>query len=271
MRRNCYTYENLWYNGRLGNQLFQIAATYCLAKLNGGICRFSPDWEYRDYFNVPDEMFDEIPHGYNVVDGGTNYFQQWNYIEPVKDEIWSWFQPNLDNLSADVKRFTSEMWAYNSVGGANCCIHVRRGDYLKHPKHFPIMTSRYFTSAVGDVKNRRQHVRFFIFSDDTEWCENNLSFFGLNQSDAVDVVQGTVRPVEILDRMHEPQDQWDLFKMGDIHMNEHIISNSTFSWWGAFLAGNKQAIYPNRWFGSAVPEHKTWEKIIVPGWRKFYC
>lgn len=277
---DLFTYDYLERNGRLGNQLFQIAATAAAAKSVGGSVMLKPDWEYRNYFCVPDEFFTPKDRAeFNVYDGGTEYFQEWRIVEPVAREMFEWFQLNPDSVFDDsetemlynLSSFDEFLQEHVESGITNCCLHVRRGDYLKHPRHFPIMTEKYFTSAVNDVKARNGDTAFFVFSDDIDWCANNREFFGFETFDEVYFMEGVTRPVEVKDRKGFPADQWDLFKMSSKSMTEHIISNSTFSWWGAFLAGNEAAIYPDQWFGKAVPNHKEWELIIPPGWRKFEC
>ena len=147
-----YTYDNLMLNGRLGNQLWQIAATINFARQNHGEALFNPAWEYRDFFSVPDEYFGEyyLPQ---CVDGGTEYFQEYSYFEPISDEIKSYFQPSVRALEE-----------IEPIEGYTCSIHVRRGDYLNWPNHFPITTSHFYRSAVADIKADHPETHFVIFS-----------------------------------------------------------------------------------------------------------
>lgn len=90
--------------------------------------------------------------------------------------------------------------------------------------------------AVGVLKrlydDERPDARFFFFSDDMEWVRENLWM-----EDAVYVEHTELMP-----------DYVDLYLM--TLCRGHIISNSTFSFWGAYLAvdGNGMKIYPRRWF-----------------------
>lgn len=73
---------------------------------------------------------------------------------------------------------------------------------------------------------------FYVFSDDIEWVKQNLS---LPNAHYIDWNQGN--------------DSWqDMMLMS--HCRNHIICNSTFSWWGAWLnpRKNKTVIVPSRWF-----------------------
>lgn len=263
---NLYTYDYLEKNGRLGNQLWQIAATIARAEADpDGHAYFRPDWDYRAYFSVPDFYFNPDPDPKwwnNIVDGGTEYFQDYANIKDIEDLVRMYFKPSQ---KADESCYLPRMGLDNET---LCSIHVRRGDYLKHPNHFPIMTSCYYRTAVADVKSRHDDVHFVVFSDDIEWCMDNPDHFGL-EPDEVMWVHGSVRPVEVVDRLGEPRDQIDLFAM--MEMDEHIVSNSTFAWWGAYLSGNAAPIYPDRWFGSLVPNGVNWENAIPSGWRKFAC
>ena len=69
-----------------------------------------------------------------------------------------------------------------------------------------------------------------VFSDDPEWCKEQSIF----QSDDVLISEGNSTGI-------------DLYLM--TKCSYHIIANSSFSWWGAFLANSRQVIAPNNWFG----------------------
>lgn len=113
-------------------------------------------------------------------------------------------------------------------------VHVRRGDYL-HPsnmKIFSLCGVDYFQQAIARIRRERPDARFFFFSDDMEWVRENLWM-----EDAVYVEHTELMP-----------DYVDLYLM--TLCRGHIISNSTFSFWGAQLAadGSGMKIYPRRWF-----------------------
>jgi hypothetical protein len=250
-----YTYDWLERNGRLGNQLWQIAATIGLANREpNAVARFRPDWEYRKFFSVPDEYFYPAPDGpVEFVDGETNYFQEVEYLEGVDTRIKEYFQPS--DLSVDYLRENYQEFFSISK---RCAIHVRRGDYLKYPKHFSKMTNKYYKAAMESMP---EGTNFVIFSDDQTWCRKN---FGPGHF----YVDGVARPVEVADRKGEPQDQYDMFLMTTC--DNHIISNSTFSWWGAYLSNNPSPIYPSKWYESSLA-YIPWQKMFPLGWRKYEC
>lgn len=248
-----YTYEWLEKNGRLGNQLWQIAATIGLAHRNNGAARLKQDWEYRKYFRVPDEYFQPLPQGVKTVDGDTNYFQEYHYIADIEDKVRSYFRPSAESI----EYLNNNYQEFFSIP-KRCSIHVRRGDYLKYPKHYSKMTNHYFRTAMESMPDG---TNFVIFSDDQDWCRKN---FGEGHY----YVEGVARPVEVVDRIGEPQDQYDLFLQTTC--DNHIISNSTFSWWGAFLSHNPTPIYPSKWYESEL-SHIPWHKMFPLGWRMFQC
>lgn len=256
---SIYTYDNLMLNGRLGNQLWQVAATIGLAHRAGGSARFNPNWEYRQFFSVPDRFFQ--PYSGATIDGGTNYFQEFHYFEDIKSEIRNFFSFSRKAIEGTWDRY-GEILERLENGVA---IHVRRGDYLKYPKHFPIMSPRYFKGAMSNVG---LECPILVFSDDIEWCRQNEKYLSIEGRD-VTFIDGVVRPVEVKDRVGEPEDIYDLVLM--TKCEDHIISNSTFSWWGAWLSNNTRPMYPSRWFGPAVPGGERWELAIPEGWRKIEC
>jgi len=239
-------------NGRLGNQLWEIVATISCAKQENGTARFRPDWEYRRYFSVPDELFEEIPAGEWTLDGGTKYFQDLCYLEGIEELIREYFQPkHFEVFEGDKHRVA---------------VHVRRGDYLKYPTHFPLTTALYYQTATSFV--RKQNTIFHVFSDDITWCVANLDYLGLNEKEVI-FCSGIPRPVEVENRVGSPVDQDDFFRM--TLCNEHIISNSSFAWWAAWLSENSNVIYPSEWFGTSVPGWQNWRNMIPDDWQEFPC
>lgn len=250
---NVYTYDYLERNGRLGNQLWQISA--CAAR---GIARESdlspwrisirPDWEYRPFFSVPGRHFEPLQSGETQIDGGTDYFQELRYVEPVQHSVREWFAPS--DLS---KEYIAANYDWFGEGH-HTAIHVRRGDYLKNPKHFPLPSLGYYMAGVYDVQQKHPNTEVLVFSDDLAWCRKHFP-------SEFTFVEGTARPVEVAERKGQPQDQWDLFLM--TMCDAHVISNSTFSWWGAYLSNNPHPFYPSVWFGPAL----QWQKCPAPeGW-----
>lgn len=108
-------------------------------------------------------------------------------------------------------------------------IHVRRTDFMKYGI---VLDESYYQCAIARIKNYVDNPFFIVFSDDINWVRNNL-LFG--------------EQVYFIDRMSNFKDYEELYLMSLCHHN--IISNSTFSWWGAWLNENenKKVICPSTW------------------------
>src|SRR5262249_54978997 len=91
---------------------------------------------------------------------------------------------------------------------------------------------------------------FFVFSDDPEWARANL------------VLE---YPTTIVTHNQANQDFEDMRLMS--HCQHHIIANSSFSWWGAWLSNNPDKIVytPAKWFNHADNDTRD---LIPAGWRK---
>ena len=118
-------------------------------------------------------------------------------------------------------------------------VHVRRGDYLKLSHIYRILNEDYYNTA---LKKFEHHTPVFI-SDDIDWCKNTFSdldnaVFVENETQFVDMCVMTM-------------------------CNAHIIANSSFSWWGAWLGGGK-TIAPKNWFTENGPPN--WEDIYCDEW-----
>jgi hypothetical protein len=155
------------------------------------------------------------------------YFQSFKYFDSCENQIRNELKPPA--LDGAYNRSLVE--AISSTQSA--ILHVRRGDYVTNPKAkktFAECTIDYYRRALDYLP---ANSRVFVFSDDILWAKQNLN---LGET-AVFIGDGTPR---------SGIDDLKLMSLGQ----HHIIANSTFSWWGAWLAGPNKGltIAPARWF-----------------------
>lgn len=102
-------------------------------------------------------------------------------------------------------------------------IHVRRGDYVDNPFYVDLMKTDYYERAMAQFPERE----FIIFSDDPLWCERQEIFEGCE----IDY-HSEIEAMNIM-----------------ASCSGHIIANSSFSWWGAWLSPySNKIIAPKEWY-----------------------
>ena len=106
-------------------------------------------------------------------------------------------------------------------------LHIRRGDFLINSDNHYNQSIDYYEKALSKFDSKQQVI---IFSDDPEWCVSQDLF----ASDRFNVSSGN-GPYH------------DLYMV--TRCEDFIIANSTFSWWGAWLANRGRVIAPSKWFG----------------------
>lgn len=128
--------------------------------------------------------------------------------------------------------------------GETVSVHVRRSDYLTLSNS--VLSFDYYLRAVELVRARVPSARWVVFSDDTPWCREQFGFLG----DAVYVEGNEDEPWEDLRLMAA--------------CKHHIIANSTFSWWGAYLGRDPAGVTvaPENWF-EGLP---TASCLLKDGW-----
>lgn len=259
---------NVLLNGRLGNNLFQIAAGISLAKEHNTSVQFyagdhiTPEssqlYDYLQQFKsnilrnvtilpgIPEGLtpvleqqyaYQAIPFVENSLIEG--FFQSERYFENCKEVIRELF--SIDDES---KRFLMEKYG-DVLKGEITSINIRRGDYLSELDNHQVTSMAYFKKAIKIIGKEK---RFLIVSDDIDWCKTQFKgdnfFFVDKQSAILDLYIQTL-------------------------CTNNIISNSTFGWWGAWLNGNpnKTIICPTPWFGIAKRHYDT-SDLIPEGWIK---
>jgi len=172
------------------------------------------------------------------------YWQSEKYFQDIKNIIKNDFsfvpKPSEKNQGIIKKIATC-----NSVS-----IHVRHGDYISNPEtkqiHY-VCDERYYKTAISMFLDLIDDPELFIFSDDPEWAKRNI------QADA---------PIMFISHNLGKQSFEDMRLMS--YCKHHIIANSSFSWWGAWLAENEKqvVIAPDRWYNTKncnyedrIPKH----------------
>ena len=133
-------------------------------------------------------------------------------------------------------------------------LHIRRGDYvsnLQTNQFHGTCDLDYYFHCVECLTQTVKTPHFFVFSDEPEWALDNLKL---------------PYPTTLVDHNGADKDYEDLRLM--TRCKYHIICNSTFSWWGAWLCANPEKVVfaPQQWFGESgldtrdlIP--KTWSRI----------
>jgi|688.fasta_scaffold549171_2 hypothetical protein len=249
--------------GGLGNQMFQISAAYSLSlKLN---VEYSFDFNssfvstqghkanrYKDnlfknvsnkllnfnnfkIYREPSFKYNELPLIDNLCLLGN--FQTEKYFLENKNEVLNLFNFEKENHEL-IKQFL-----YKKIGNEKItAIHVRRGDYLDKPEFHPTCDMDYYKKGMDIIGDKK----YIIISDDIEWCKNN--FLGDDF-----IFSPFTNEIE------------DLYLL--MNCDNHIISNSSFSWWGAYLCEKEnKVVSPKTWFGPQGPQDT--EDIYIKNWIK---
>lgn len=211
---------------------FYLRRENCLEKLFYNLAT-SGLTKYRFYEEVSPEYSDERNQlfGEWYIKG---WFQSENYFKDIREILAEEFVPRK-------KIKISKQLRYAMEDKESVSIHVRRGDFVKIGMAIKL---EYYLEAAALMNKKYNNPVFLIFSDDMEWTRKNLNIDG-----RCIYVDGNFKDYE------------ELFIMSRCSSN--IITNSTFSWWAAWLNPNKDkyVIAPKKWA-------KGQENIVVNGWHR---
>ena len=189
-----------------------------------------PQYVEQSFAFIP-ELFDSCPDNIDLV----GYFQTEKYFKHIEDEIRKDFT-FIDEVSEPCK----DIWKSIFGGAEVLSLHVRRGDYVGHTAH-PVQSMEYYKKALSNFFPDQP---VLVCSDDPDWCRGEFKEDRFMISDGGDT-------------------RVDLCLM--TMCKYHIIANSSYSWWGAWLANSKKVIAPGKWFTGEL-SHKDTTDIYCPGW-----
>jgi len=255
-------------HGRLGNQMFQYSALTGIADyhsneimippLNKFDLRYKNDPNFKPGSTIHD-CFSLNPNKFGIQNnvqtlilkepfkyekqfveecsGDINihgYFQSEKYFKHIKDKIKCCF------IFKD--KIIDEYNSYEFKTNKAISLHIRRGDYLKVAKKRPgfLLPISYYKNALDELQYKDKIC--YIFSDDIHWCQQQDIF----KTDNMVFV--------------DKPDYMSLYLM--TQCDYHIITNSTFSWWGAWLSNSKHIIAPKNWASKF-----DWSDVYCEGWQ----
>ena len=235
--------------GQLGNQMFQYAATKGIA-VNRGFDMCIPDHdevfhdgignflkieldnpftiqcqrgmiggsvvqEHRFHFN--EELFHECPDNVSLY----GFFQTEKYFKHIEDEIRQDFKFN-SKIQGECEPIVDEVFDQSPIA-----LHIRRGDFLINSGNHHNLSLEWYEKALSKFEPDREVI---LFTDDPFWAS----------------AQELFKPDRFL--LSEGNSSYhDLYLM--TQCSDFIIANSSFSWWGAWLANYGRVVAPSKWFG----------------------
>lgn len=182
----------------------------------------------------------------------------WNnekYFKDASDTIRHEF--TLKNpLGSEAKEMALEIMNSKKDGEKQTVsIHVRRGDYVSNPysvQEITILDADYYYRAIELISSKigKEKMQIHIFSDDIAWVKENIMLAGYD----VQYVSYKIEPIKDYEEMH-------LMSLCD----HHIIANSSFSWWGAWLnrSQTKIVVAPVNWVRNPYINTKD---VCPPEW-----
>lgn len=217
--------------GRMGNQMFEIAAAAALALDNG--VKYYRSKTCGDHIYFP--WIEPLPDDAQIL---FTHFEKGHEYKPIP------YHPNMmidgyfqtEKYFAHHRQYILNLFGMNNshIKEGHCAVFVRRGDFLALPKIFPPVTLQYVLDAMDYIFSHSGIKKFTIFSDGIEWCKENI-----------------IRPEYEISFNNELPFHIEMKYMSSF---EHMImSNSTFSWWSAWANENpnKIIVAPKIWFGPA--------------------
>lgn len=195
-------------NRRIINRLFKLTGVK--------IIREPKNYDYKECLLL------SSPVGINFYWGG---WHSERYFVSIKKEIKETFKFPIVYDSQDFNEWFHRISADNS----SVSIHVRRGDYLDNPSDAfyqfnGICTLDYYKKAISYMKSKIISPNFYVFSNDIDWCIQNLGNENMFYIDC-----------------NKDKNSWrDMSLMSEC--KHHINANSTFSWWAAWLSPYSNSI-----------------------------
>ncbi len=168
------------------------------------------------------------------------YWQSYLYFNDIKECLIKEFNLKPEHTK-EMMGITQRINETNSIA-----VHIRRGDYVNLGW---TLDTTYYKKAIEEIVENVENPEFYVFSDDTDWVKNNLQ--ELDNATFIGEYN-----------LFDYQELWLMSKC-----KHNIISNSTFSWWGAWLNQNDHQVVvsPSTWINGMSLETTS---LIPDSWKR---
>jgi hypothetical protein len=272
--------------GGFGNQLFQIFASmaYSIKYNTPVIYPYNNEMGYRHYYW--DTFFQDILgyttkenqitesdinqfltfkeldftfHSLPIFDVSTlllGFYQSYKYFQDVQTIIYN--KIRLQEKKDAVQQKYPELFIESpkeTVG-----IHFRLGDYKAKRYYHPIMNYEYFEKSFDYILNKRSNISRVLFV-----CESEDNTYVTSKIELLQKKYPEIEYIKVPDSIPDYEQVLILSLT-----NHNIISNSTFSWWGAYFNESPEKIvcYPSVWFGEYFEHTHDLHDLIPSDWIK---
>lgn len=179
-----------------------------------------------------------------LIDG---FWESYKYLTGYEESLRKMFQ--IVRPSQQFKMLLEKYEKENTIA-----VHVRRGDFLRATGFHFNQSKDFYSEAVGIIVKEKSlsDPEIVIFSDDKEWCKENLK-----------KLAGF--PATVFDENLSAAEELVLMS----HFGYNVVSNSTFSWWAAFLNKNQNKIVvaPKKWRKDESANMIVLENLIPSSWK----
>jgi hypothetical protein len=183
------------------------------------------------------------------------YYQSFKYFEKYEAQIYQMIDlENQQTLAkGDFNHYLGNVFTI--------CMHFRLGDYKYKQEYHPVMPKEYYEKSLHAILSSSAspaRVLYFCEQEDNEYVNQMIHYLKTKTSEY------TIEFVKVDDTI-EDWKQMLLMSCCD----SHIIANSSYSWWGAYLSqnANKQVCYPSKWFGPGMGNVIT-KDLFPSNWKK---
>lgn len=167
-------------------------------------------------------------------------FQSERYFKDIEDKVREAYRFRNVYIPKEIEEQIA-LYEKQIAESRSASIHIRRGDYLDASDVYGgICTDAYYNKAIAYMLEKYPETRFFVFTNDTFWAEKWCEVKNAELGSSFTVIKGTNEATGYIDLMLMSQ------------CKNHIIANSSFSWWGAWLNDkpDKCVIAPVKWLNN---------------------
>ena len=196
-------------------------------------------------------------------------FQSQMYFDDVKEEVRNAFQfPKLEEMHLSPAIYEETKALLTQIEGTNAVgIHIRRSDSRPNEELYEgICTAGYYCAAVGYIKERYPDASYYIFSNEPKWVKSTrkaLIQSQLTEGMSREEVTAIKKKFVMVQSNTEYTAYLDLLLLSKCKHN--VLSNSSFSWWGAWLNDNpdKIMVAPTPWMNNSNGEEIYTEGMVL--------